>query len=158
MHSAPVYSAVLKTAGPVVGLHQRSSFRHLFKVDVWFVSGWVCSVVSRCIIVLLPSMDREREKEIYICITVTAFVNIFCFSATVCRCPWLVAEELKVDVLIWISASFFLQHCAMHVVHNQHWLEIFFISSASNSPFNQTSCGETLPSAGWRAPLHIDLG
>lgn len=29
------------------------------------------------------AIDRQRENEIYICITVTAFVNIFCFSVPV---------------------------------------------------------------------------
>lgn len=82
MRSATVYSTVSETAGPFVGLHQRSSFRHLFKVDVRFESGWVCSVVSRCIIVLQPLTGRERE--IYIYITVTAFVNVFSVSLQLC--------------------------------------------------------------------------
>lgn len=84
MHSATVYSAVLETAGPVVGLHQRSSFRHLFKVDVWFESGWVCSVVSRCIIVLLPSTDRERERKRSIFVLLLWLLSIF--SLFLCNC------------------------------------------------------------------------
>lgn len=44
--------------------------------------------------------QRERERDLYLYYCNSFSQYFLCFSATVCRCPWLVAEELKVDVLI----------------------------------------------------------